>query len=86
MGKLLTTKEAAQYLAEKGKPKEKSSLDTMRTLGGGPAFYKEEGKRLVMYDTDDLDAYIASGPQMKKYNSTSEYPETMRKRRKKSSE
>jgi hypothetical protein len=82
MGKLLTTKEAAQYLTERGKPTEKSSLDTARSLGGGPAFFKEEGKRLVMYDTDDLDAYIASGPQMKKYNSTSEYPESMRKRKK----
>ena len=81
MGKLVNTREAAQYLTEHGKLIEKSTLDTLRNIGGGPPFYKEDGKKYIMYDTDDLDVYAKSNP-MKKYNSTSEYPSEMRQKRK----
>ena len=69
---LLNTKQAAQYLTERGKIIEKSTLDTIRSTGGGPPFYKEDEKKPVWYDTDDLDEWAKSKP-MKKYRSTSEY-------------
>jgi hypothetical protein len=82
MGTLLNPKDAARYLTERGKPTEKATLDTQRSTGGGPPFYKEDGKKHVMYDTDDLDEFAKSSP-MKKYNSTSEYPPEMRAKRRK---
>jgi hypothetical protein len=73
MGNLLNPKQAAQYLTERGKPTERSTLDTKRNTGGGPSFYKEDDEKYVWYDTDDLDEWAKSKPR-KKYNSTSEYP------------
>jgi|HubBroStandDraft_6_1064221.scaffolds.fasta_scaffold1041651_2 hypothetical protein len=69
---LLTTKQAAQYLTERGKKTEESTLNSLRNLGGGPIFCKEDGKKPIWYDTDDLDEWFKSSP-MKKYRSTSEY-------------
>ena len=80
MGTLLNPKQAAQYLTDHGRPTERASLDSMRSLGNGPPFYKSEGK-YIMYDTNDLDEYIKSKP-MTKYNSTSEYPPELRQTRK----
>lgn len=79
MSKKLNPKDAAQYLTEHGRPTEKSSLDTMRSTGGGPPFYKS-GK-YILYDTDDLDVFATSSP-MQKFTSTSEYPEELRQKRK----
>jgi hypothetical protein len=81
MGTLLNTKDAARYLTERGKPIERSTLDTLRNIGGGPPFYKEDGKKHIQYDTDDLDVFAKSN-QLKKYNSTSEYPPELRQKRK----
>jgi hypothetical protein len=81
MGKLLNPKDAAAYLTERGKPTERATLDTQRSTGGGPPFYKEDGKKYVMYDTDDLDEH-AKSTTLKKYNSTSEYPPEARQKRK----
>jgi hypothetical protein len=69
---LLNPKQAAEYLTERGKIIEKSTLDTMRSIGGGPLFCKEDDKKPIWYDTDDLDEWAKSSP-MKKYRSTSEY-------------
>jgi hypothetical protein len=69
---LLNTKQAAQYLTELGKKTDRSTLDTLRNLGGGPIFGKEDGKKPIWYDTDDLDEW-AKSPPLKKYRSTSEY-------------
>jgi hypothetical protein len=82
MGKKIPTKEAAEFLTALGKPTEKTTLDTKRNTGGGPPFYKEDGKKYVLYDTDDLEEWAKSNP-MRKYNSTSEYPPALRLRRKK---
>jgi hypothetical protein len=82
MGTLLNPKQAAQYLSDRGKPTEKSSLDSARTNGNGPPFYKEDGAKQVEYDTDDLDEYLKSKPK-RKYNSTSEYPPELRQKRRK---
>jgi hypothetical protein len=79
MEKRLNTKEAAQYLTDHGKPTEKTSLDTKRSTGGGPAFYSDGES--IEYDTDDLDEYIKATP-MVKYRSTSEYPPELRQKRK----
>jgi hypothetical protein len=81
MGKKLNPKDAARYLTEHGKPITESKLAQLRALpdGGGLPFYKEEGRKPIWYDTDDLDAWNPddkpSGPSgpMKKYTSTSEY-------------
>jgi hypothetical protein len=78
MGTLLNTKQAAQYLTERGKKTERSTLDTLRNLGGGPIFGKEDGKKPIWYDTDDLDEWAKSSP-LKKYRSTSEYTTRARK-------
>jgi len=80
MGDLLNTKQAAQYLTERGKKTERSTLDTLRNLGGGPIFGKEDGKKPIWYDTDDLDEWSKSSP-LKKYRSTSEYPPQLRKKK-----
>jgi hypothetical protein len=47
MGNLLNTKQAAQYLTERGKKTEESTLNSLRNLGGGPIFGKADGKKLV---------------------------------------
>jgi hypothetical protein len=69
---LLNPKQAAQFCTDNGRPTERSSLDTMRSTGGGPSFYKEKGKKNVWYSPDDLLEWAKSTP-MEKYSSTSEY-------------
>jgi hypothetical protein len=81
MGKKLNPEQAEDYLKESPKPTKVSSLNTMRVNGGGPPFYKEDGKKNVWYDTDDLDEWAKSSP-LTKYLSTSEYPPEMRLKRK----
>jgi hypothetical protein len=81
VGRFLNPKQAAQYCTDNGKQIERSTLDTLRNIGGGPPFYKEDGKKNVWYDPADLDEWIKSNP-MKKYNSTSEYPPELRQKRK----
>ena len=81
MGDLLNPKDAARYLTEHGKLTEKATLDTLRSTGGGPIFCKEDGKKYVLYDTEELDEYLKSSP-IKKYRSTSEYPPEARSKRK----
>jgi hypothetical protein len=80
MGKKIRPKAAARYLTEHGKPITESKLGQLRNTGGGPPFYKEDGRsKPVWYDTDDLDVWNPedkpSGPSgpMTKYTSTSEY-------------
>jgi hypothetical protein len=79
MGEKHNPKKAAQRLTELGRPTEESSLNSMRTLGNGPPFYKS-GK-YILYDDDDLVEFARSTP-MVKYNSTSEYPPELRLKRK----
>jgi hypothetical protein len=74
MGTKLNTKQAAKYCTDHDKETEKSTLDTLRSIGGGPVFEKQDGRKPIWYDTDDLDEWIkSSSSPMKKYNSTSEY-------------
>ena len=82
MGNLLNTRDAAKYLSDHGKLIEKSTLDTLRNTGGGPPFLKEDGKKYILYDTDDLDEFAKTNP-LKKYNSTSEYPPELKRKPKK---
>jgi hypothetical protein len=64
MGKLLNTAATALYVTETyKKPTKESSLNSLRTLGGGPPFYKS-GKN-IMYDTDDVDEWATSTPMTK---------------------
>jgi hypothetical protein len=72
MGEKLNTKQAAKFCTEHGRPTEEATLNTLRSTGGGPPFYKEDGKKTIMYDTDDLLEWCKT-PSWKKYNSTSEY-------------
>jgi hypothetical protein len=65
----LNTKQAAEHV-----PCAKSTLDKLRVKGGGPIFIKI-GKR-VLYDTDDLDRWIAG----QKRASTSDTKAQMRRR------
>jgi hypothetical protein len=74
MGTKLNTKQAAKYCTDHDKETEKSTLDTLRSIGGGPVFEKQDGRKPIWYDTDDLDEWIkSSSAPMKKYRSTSEY-------------
>jgi hypothetical protein len=72
MGEKVNTKIAAEILTELGKPTERATLDTQRSTGGGPPFYKVSGKKRVVYDTDEL-AEHAKTDQLVRYTSTSEY-------------
>ena len=72
MGEKLNTKQAARFCTEHGRPTEEATLNTLRSTGGGPPFYKEDGKKTVWYDTDDLLEWCKP-VEMKKYSSTSEY-------------
>ena len=83
MGEKLNPKKAAQRLTELGRPTEESSLNSQRTLGGGPPFYK--AGKYILYDDDDLVDHAKSVP-MVKYNSTSEYPPELRQKRRKNGE
>jgi predicted DNA-binding transcriptional regulator AlpA len=59
----LRTEDAARYAGSSG-----SAFAKMRCYGGGPRFIKIG--RIVVYDTADLDAWLAS----KTFSSTSQYP------------
>ena len=50
--KVLRTTEAARYLGLS-----QSTLAKMRLRGDGPPYLKS-GKRIVVYDVDDLDSYL----------------------------
>jgi hypothetical protein len=73
-------KSAAQRLTELGRPTEESSLNSWRSLGNGPPFYKS-GK-YILYADEDLVEFAKSTP-VTKYNSTSEYPPELRSKRRK---
>ena len=75
MVKKLKPKAAAQYCTDNGRPTEEATLNTLRSTGNGPPFYKS-GK-YILYDIDDLLEWCKSSPLVK-YNSTSEYPPEMR--------
>jgi hypothetical protein len=72
MGEKVNTARAAQILTELGRPTKEATLNTLRSTGGGPPFYKVPGKKQIIYDTDDLEQHAKSDPLVK-YNSTSEY-------------
>jgi hypothetical protein len=69
---LLNSKHAAKFCTDNGRPTEEATLNTKRSTGGGPPFYKKDDEKNVWYDTDDLLEWCQSSP-LKKYNSTSEY-------------
>jgi len=50
MGKNVRVRVAAEYLGLS-----KSTMDKLRHFGGGPRYFKLG--RIVVYDTDDLDAW-----------------------------
>ena len=81
MGEKVNTKRAAEILTELGKPTERATLDTQRSTGGGPPFYKEPGKKRIAYDTDELAEHAKIDPLVR-YTSTSEYPPELRLKRK----
>ena len=60
----LRTVAAANYVGSS-----KSTLEKLRVYGGGPIFHKLG--RTVVYDTDDLDAWLAT----RRRNSTSDLGE-----------
>jgi hypothetical protein len=72
MVEMVRTKEAARIATENGRQTEEATLNTLRSTGGAPPFYKEDGKKNVWYDTDDVLKW-AKTPTLTKYNSTSEY-------------
>jgi hypothetical protein len=51
----LRTPEAAAYLGLSA-----STLEKFRLYGGGPIYYKA-GPKIVVYDVDDLDAWVRAG-------------------------
>jgi hypothetical protein len=56
VAKYLTRAEASEYLASRGVPYSKLTLQKLVTTGGGPV-YRRLGNR-ALYTTDDLDAWI----------------------------
>lgn len=52
----LTRAEAANYIASKGAPISKNTLQKFATIGGGPVYRRFGNKAL--YQTDDLDAWL----------------------------
>lgn len=58
MTEFLGRRKATAYLAEKGLPLTKTSLEKMATLGGGPVYRKFGGR--VIYTPEDLDSWVAS--------------------------
>ena len=68
----LTVKEAAKYVGVA-----KSTLDHLRTAGGGP-HYRKIGGRKIIYETADLDKWIEQFP---KRRSTSDNPQARPRRR-----
>jgi hypothetical protein len=81
MGEKVRTKKAAHIATEHGRQTEEATLNTLRSTGGGPPFYKEDGKKNVWYDTDDVIEW-AKTPTLTKYNSTSEYSTRKKKTQK----
>jgi hypothetical protein len=81
MGEKLRPKQAARFCTDNGRPTEEATLNTKRSTGGGPDYYKKDDDKYVWYDTDDLLEWCKSTP-MKKYRSTSEYPPDARSKRK----
>jgi len=63
MSERMRAPQAAEYLGISA-----STLAKLRVYGGGPAFLKL-GRRTVVYEKADLDAWVAT----RKFNSTSEY-------------
>lgn len=59
----LRTRDAATYVGSSP-----STLEKYRLTGAGPAFIKLG--RVVVYDTEDLDRWMAD----RRYRSTSDYP------------
>lgn len=56
MRPMKSRREAAQYLNNKGIPTTESTLATLASRGGGPAFSKFGARAL--YSADDLDAWV----------------------------
>jgi excisionase family DNA binding protein len=54
--RFMRTAEAAAYLAMSPR-----TLEALRTRGGGPRFMRPPGRRLVLYDAQDLDAWARAG-------------------------
>jgi hypothetical protein len=79
MGTKIPTGPAAIFLTENGKPTKEATLNSLRSTGAGPPFYKGKGKS-VLYDTDDLLDYIKADPTQK-YTSTSQYSTRKKKTR-----
>jgi predicted DNA-binding transcriptional regulator AlpA len=65
-----TVKEAATYI-----PMAKSTLDKLRSVGGGPRFIKLRGK--ILYDQSDIDRWLDDHKQI----STADIPSLRRGRR-----
>ncbi|MDX8483155.1 hypothetical protein RFN28_32590 [Mesorhizobium sp. VK24D] len=60
MPRYFKTDEAARYLEETHNIRwAKSTLETMRTRGGGPAFFRF-GAREIVYSDETLDAWVAA--------------------------
>ena len=72
MGEKVNTPRASQVLTELGKPTKEATLNSWRSTGGGPPFYKAPGKKHVVYDTDELAEWAKTDPLVR-YTSTSEY-------------
>jgi hypothetical protein len=72
MGDKVNTQRAAQFLTDLGKPTKETTLNTLRSTGEGPPFYKTPRKKHIVYDTDELAEYAKIDPLVR-YTSTSEY-------------
>jgi hypothetical protein len=72
MGDKVNSQRAAEILTELGRPTKEATLNSLRSTGGGPPFYKAEGGKYVLYDTDELPEYAKTDPLVR-YTSTSEY-------------
>ncbi|MCQ2965630.1 MAG: DNA-binding protein [Alphaproteobacteria bacterium] len=57
LGKLLSRKEASEYLLQKGISRTVSSLNKLATIGGGPKFHKF-GNTRVYYLDNELDEWV----------------------------
>ena len=52
----MRTRDAAAYCALSAR-----TLEAFRSKGGGPAYLKPPGRRLVRYRREDLDAWLCAG-------------------------
>ena len=55
--RFLRTVDAAAYLGVSPR-----TLEALRLRGGGPRFLRPDGRRLVLYDARDLEAWAINGP------------------------